>query len=74
MTQCINDNCWYHKKYGKNKICPITKEVHEIGQIQQRKAELKRLEKCFVIIKHEISFRRKLSLLDKFYALKKELN
>ena len=73
MTQCINDNCWYHKKYGKNKICPITKEVHEIGQSQQRKAELKRLEKSFVIIKHEISFRRKLSLLDKFYALKKEL-
>ena len=54
MTQCIDVNCWYHKDYGKNKICPISKEVHEIGKNQQRKAELKRLEKCFTIIQHEL--------------------
>jgi hypothetical protein len=40
---------------------------------QKRKAELKRLEKCFEIIKHEIRIRHRLILLDKFYALKKEL-
>ena len=54
MTQCVDDNCWYHKQYGKNAICPITKEVHDIGQSQKRKAELKRLENCFRIIRHEL--------------------
>ena len=47
-------NCWYHKKYGKNKICPIPKEVHEIGQRLERKTKLIRLQKCFKIIEHEI--------------------
>ena len=42
MTECVDVNCWYHKQYGKNAICPITKEVHDIGQSQKRKAELKR--------------------------------
>ena len=54
MTQCVDENCWYHKQYGKNAICPITKEVHDIGQSQKRKAELKRLENCFRIIRHEL--------------------
>ena len=54
MTECIDVNCWYHKEYGKNKICPITKEVHEIGEKQKRKSELKRLENCFRIIRHEL--------------------
>ena len=54
MTECVDVNCWYHKQYGKNAICPITKEVHDIGQSQKRKAELKRLENCFRIIRHEL--------------------
>ena len=67
MTKCQNVNCYN----GKN--CPISQEVHDIVQNQQRKAELKRLEKCFRIIKHEIIISHRLILLDKFYALKKEL-
>jgi len=74
MTQCIDINCWYHKEYGNNKICPITKEVHEIGQRQKRNSELKRLEKCFKIIEHEIIISHKLILLEKLNSLKKHLN
>jgi len=54
MSQCIDVNCWYHKEYGKNKICPITKEVHDIGKNLKRKSELKRLENCFRIIRYEL--------------------
>ena len=61
MTECVDVNCWYHKQYGKNAICPITKEVHDIGQSQKRKAELKRLENCFRIIRHELLKRNEYS-------------
>ena len=67
MTKCQNVNCYN----GKN--CPISQEVHDLVKNQKRKAELKRLEKCFEIIKHEIRIKHRLILLDKFYALKKEL-
>jgi len=66
MTQCIDVNCWYHKEYGKNKICPISKEVHAKGHNAQRKAELKRLEKCFKIIRHELLRDVKTKNLDSF--------
>jgi hypothetical protein len=48
MTKCQNINCYN----GKN--CPISQEVHDIVKNQQRKAEIKRLEKCFRIIRHEL--------------------
>ena len=67
MTKCQNVNCYN----GKN--CPISQEIHDLVKNQKRKAELKRLEKCFKIIKHEIRISNRLILLDKFYALKKEL-
>ena len=67
MTKCQNVNCYN----GKN--CPISQEVHDLVKNQKRKAELKRLEKCFKIIKREIRMSNRLILLDKFYALKNEL-
>ena len=48
MTKCQNINCYN----GKN--CPISQEVHDIVKNQQRKAEIKRLENCFRIIRHEL--------------------
>ena len=67
MTKCQNVNCYN----GEN--CPISQEVHDLVKNQKRKAELKRLEKCFKIIKREIRISNRLILLDKFYALKNEL-
>ena len=54
MKQCIDVNCWYHKDYGQNKICPITKEVHDIGKKQIKKQESERVKNCFRIIRHEL--------------------
>ena len=48
MTKCQNVNCYN----GIN--CPITQEVHDLVKNQKRKAELKRLENCFRIIRHEL--------------------
>ena len=68
MTQCQNANCYN----GKN--CPISQEVHDLVKNQKRKAELKRLEKCFKIIEHEIINSHKLILLEKLNSLKRHLN
>ena len=67
MTKCQNVNCYN----GKN--CPISQETHDLVKNQKRKAELKRLEKCFEIIEDELRDRQRFILLEKFYALKKEL-
>tara|TARA_Y100000310_G_C20120267_1_gene551118 strand:- start:38 stop:259 length:222 start_codon:yes stop_codon:yes gene_type:complete len=48
MTKCQNLNCYN----GKN--CPISQETHDLVKNQKRKAELKRLENCFRIIRHEL--------------------
>ena len=75
MTQCQNANCYN----GKN--CPISQEVHDLVKNQKRKAELKRLEKCFKIIEHEIingkyatgKLYNGVKMLDKLNSLKRDL-
>ena len=48
MTKCQNVNGICETN------CPISQEVHDIVKNQKRKAELKRLENCFRIIRHEL--------------------
>ena len=74
MTKCQNVSCYN----GEN--CPISQETHDLVKNQKRKAELKRLEKCFKIIGHEIINRQfkmtgkcYFEMLDKLNSLKKEL-
>ena len=68
MTKCQNINCYN----GKN--CPISQETHDLVKNQQRKAEIKRLENCFRIIRHEL-FKNNASfgLFDKNLMKLKEL-